>query len=178
MRQILLAAAAMMLAAPAWAQQQAPSIYNLQPPPAGAGPAGEPARGTVDRTSAAPTSTTGIVAYLEQADQALQRGSWSRAGELVERAETALLNRHTAPGSGSVEMGMEEGRALQAAAAARTALRERDRAAAAQALRNARSLTAQIGRDGGGATGTTGMPRPDMGGGPGMGTGIGARGQR
>ncbi|WP_372617078.1 hypothetical protein [Falsiroseomonas sp.] len=184
MRKMLPAVAALMLATlPAWAQQQqqqqgGPPIYNLEPPPPGAGPAGDPPRSAANRDAATPARPALIVGYLEQADQALQRNSWSRAGELVERAETALLNRHTRPGAGSVEMGMEEGRALQAAAAARAAIRERDRAAAAEALRNARSLTAQIGQASASGAGAAPTPGSGFGSGPGMGTGQGSRGTR
>ncbi|HEV7264049.1 MAG TPA: hypothetical protein VGN83_03905 [Falsiroseomonas sp.] len=170
MRKILPAAAVLLLASPAWAQQQQGG------PPLGATQPQSPV--AASRQAPSPARPALIIGYLEQADQALQRNSWSRAGELVELAETALLNRHTRPGAGSVEMGMEEGRALQAAVAARSAIRERDRAAAAEALRNARSLTAQIGQDSATGTDAVRTPGSGFGSGPGMGVGQGARGTR
>jgi hypothetical protein len=104
---------------------------------------------------------TEITGLLSQANQAISRGQWGRATDALERAETSLLNLHSAPGMGSREAGMQEGRALQAITQARQAAASRNRSGVTEALRTAQSETAQLGQ----ASVATGATQPGMTGG-------------
>ncbi|HZF77080.1 MAG TPA: hypothetical protein VE033_14740 [Acetobacteraceae bacterium] len=163
MRTTLLAATAMMLALPAAAQQsQVPNnivdprtpqevqqhIQFFQQNPNAAVPGGPNTQGGssggLSQADAAELRRS-IGRLLTQANQALSRGNWNQATDLLERAETSLLNIHSAPGVGTREAGMQEGRALRAVNEARTAAASRNRRGATEALQTAQAETSRIG---------------------------------
>lgn len=190
MRTTLLAATAMMLALPAAAQpSQVPNnivdprtpqevqqhIQFFQQNPNAAVPggpntqAGAQGAGTSGGMSQADASELrrSIGGLLTQANQALSRGNWNQATDLLERAETALLNIHSAPGMGTREAGMQEGRTLRAVNEARTAAASRNRRGATQALQTAQAEASRIGESSlAGSTG--GTQQGGMGTQPGM----------
>lgn len=206
MRTTLLAATAMMLALPAAAQQSAPNnivdprtpqevqqhVQFFQQNPNAAVPGGPNTQGgsSGDLSQAdAAALRRSIGGLLTQANQALSRGNWKQATDLLERAETSLLNIHSAPGVGTREAGMQEGRALRAVNEARTAAANRNRRGATEALQTAQAEASRIGESSlagstGGTTGgmqqgmqggmaphgmtTHGMATPGMGAQPGM----------
>ncbi len=77
---------------------------------------------------------------LTQAEQAVSRGDWARANELLERAQTARLNSLGAAGAATMPGG---GDAFERA---RQAMMHRDAAAAHRALQEAMNETGQMGR--------------------------------
>jgi hypothetical protein len=102
---------------------------------------------------------------LDEAQRAFDRGNWSLATELTERAQTSLLNEHVQSGAGTDT--------LRAVGEAGAALNARDRSRARDALRNARSVAAQEAARPSAATGSMGgAAMPGQGGGAAMGNPV------
>jgi hypothetical protein len=154
--------AAMLVAAPAAAQMGRGSATDYERAARGADGAALPREAAT---------------LLREAERAAGAGNWRLANELVERAETSLLNRHA--GIGGAEAA-RTGPALGAVAEARRAVSMRDRGMAMEALRTAQAessrmeqpLAAAPGADPArgmpGAPGAMGAPgAPDMTGAPG-----------
>jgi hypothetical protein len=141
-----------------------------------AGPTAQPVRDSASRMAQAARRADGADAgrepqlLLDEAQRALDSGNWPLATELVERAQTAMLNRHVGP---SGPGGGQDAEALRATSAATAALSTRNRGQAQDALRTARNAAARLsdlamtGADasiGGAAAGGPGtsMPAPAM----------------
>jgi hypothetical protein len=126
-------------------------------------------------TGAVPTPGRDVEALLRQADAAVGRGNWVQATELVERAETSLLNTHVL-GSNTAESGQTQGQALSSVGEARAAISRRDRNRARSALQAAVADAGRAGQQaampraaerptGGGTGGQTGPAAGAVGGG-------------
>jgi hypothetical protein len=76
-------------------------------------------------------ATIGTRAWLRQAQDALRRGNLGLANELLERAETAMLNRSTTPEGAALPM---QSARLAHIGSARGALQNRDRRTATQEI--------------------------------------------
>jgi hypothetical protein len=109
---------------------------------------------------------------LDGAGRAVEAGNWALATELVERAQTTLLNEHVQTGGGGAVGGNPE--ALRSVGQAASAVNARDRARARSAIAAARNAAAQgsgIAQSSGSmAPGTTGQAPMGQGA---MGTGAG-----
>jgi hypothetical protein len=132
------------------------AAQTMQGGPGGAMPHGGAPHGAMPHAAmpraAGPGDATGMMqgrdveALLRQAEAAVGRGNWAQATELVERAETSLLNTHVL-GSNTVESGHVQGQALGSVGRAREAIARRDRAGARSALQTAVADAGRVGQE-------------------------------
>jgi hypothetical protein len=150
-RTLLATVTAVMLAAPAWAQQDWSQAGRMddryaEGPRAGAGE-GTPSASDwarAARIAERRVENRTVDALLEQADQALANRDWLLANAFTERAETTLLNRHAMPGRGTWRGAVQEADALRALNAADNAIARRDAEAARRAIRSAAATLGRV----------------------------------
>jgi hypothetical protein len=139
-------------------------------PPAGRSPGSTSAMNQAARRADAAVAVREPGRLLEEAGRAVDAGNWVLANELVERAQTTLLNEHVQSGGGGAIGGSPE--ALRAVSEAGAAVNSRNRSRARTAINEARTIIARAGD----APGMAGSQPTAAGARPGAGMTTGATG--